>query len=46
LVVTTDFRDVFGEICARHFNVSMNDLSKLFPKYSVDAQRFRSFCVA
>jgi uncharacterized protein (DUF1501 family) len=46
LAVTTDFRDVFGEICARHFGVSMNDLSKLFPSYSVDAKRFRSFCVA
>jgi uncharacterized protein (DUF1501 family) len=45
LAITTDFRDVFGEICARHFNVSMDDMPKLFPHYAVDAQRFRNFCV-
>ena len=43
LAITTDFRDVFGEICARHFDVSMQDMSKLFPGYAVDAQRFRHF---
>ena len=43
LAVTTDFRDVFGEICARHFGVSMTDMPKLFPEYLVDAQRFRNF---
>ncbi len=46
LAVTTDFRDVFGEICARHFGVSSTDMAKLFPTYSVDAQRFRNFCAA
>jgi uncharacterized protein (DUF1501 family) len=46
LPVTTDFRDVFGEICARHFNVPMSDMAKLFPHYAVDAQRFRNFCTA
>jgi uncharacterized protein (DUF1501 family) len=46
LAVTTDFRDVFGEICARHFNVGMNDMAKLFPTYAVDAARFRNFCTA
>jgi uncharacterized protein (DUF1501 family) len=46
LAVTTDFRDVFGEICARHFGVGMNDMAKLFPNYAVDAQRFRNFCTA
>jgi uncharacterized protein (DUF1501 family) len=46
LAVTTDFRDVFGEICARHFGVGTGDLSKLFPGYAVDAQRFRNFCVS
>jgi uncharacterized protein (DUF1501 family) len=46
LAVTTDFRDVFGEICARHFNVGMNDRAKLFPNYAVDAARFRNFCPA
>jgi uncharacterized protein (DUF1501 family) len=45
LAVTTDFRDVFGEICARHFGVPMEAMPKLFPQYAVDAQRFRNFCV-
>jgi len=44
LAVTTDFRDVFGEICARHFNVPMADMPTLFPHYAVEAQRFRNFC--
>jgi uncharacterized protein (DUF1501 family) len=46
LAVTTDFRDVFGEICAKHFNVPTSEMAKLFPTYSVDAQRFKNFCVA
>lgn len=44
LAVTTDFRDVFGEICSRHFGVSMDAMPKLFPQYAVDAKRFRNFC--
>ncbi|HEY0257332.1 MAG TPA: DUF1501 domain-containing protein [Candidatus Methylacidiphilales bacterium] len=44
LAVTTDFRDVFGEICSRHFGVPMESMPKLFPQYAVDAQRFRNFC--
>ena len=43
LPVTTDFRDVFGEIVSRHFNVPMADMPTLFPQYAVDAQRFRNF---
>jgi uncharacterized protein (DUF1501 family) len=46
LAVTTDFRDVFGEICARHFNVPMSDMPKLFPHYAVDAKHFRNFYAA
>jgi uncharacterized protein (DUF1501 family) len=46
LPVTTDFRDVFGEICATHFNLPMSDMAQLFPQYPVDAQKFRKFCVA
>jgi uncharacterized protein (DUF1501 family) len=46
LAVTTDFRDVFGEICARHFNVPMDAMPKLFPQYAVDAQKFRNFYTA
>jgi uncharacterized protein (DUF1501 family) len=43
LAVTTDFRDVFGEICARHFGVPMSSMGKLFPQYAVEARRFRNF---
>ena len=46
LAVTTDFRDVLGEICARHFNVPMSAMPKLFPQYAVDGQRFRNFYTA
>jgi uncharacterized protein (DUF1501 family) len=46
LAITTDFRDVFGEICARHFGVPMSAMPTLFPHYAVDAQRFRNFYAA
>ena len=46
LAITTDFRDVFGEICARHFNVPMSAMPTLFPQYAVDGQRFRNFYAA
>ena len=46
LAITTDFRDVFAEICTRHFNVPMAAMPKLFPGYAIDAQRFRNFCTA
>jgi hypothetical protein len=36
--VTTDFRDVFGEIVTRHLGVS--DLSRIFPGYAADASKF------
>ena len=43
LAVTTDFRDVFGEISNRHFGVPMADMATLFPGYNVSAERFRNF---
>ena len=46
LPVTTDFREVFGEIVSRHFGVPMADMATLFPQYSVDASRFRNFYTA
>ena len=46
LAVTTDYRDVFGEICARHFGVPMEDMPKLFPDYAVQAQNFRNIYTA
>ena len=38
LAVTTDFRDLFGEILARHLGA--RDLSAVFPGYSTDPARF------
>jgi len=46
LAITTDFRDVFGEICAQHLSLPMADMAPLFPHYTVDSSRFRNFCVA
>jgi len=46
LAITTDFRDVFGEICTRHFGVPMSAMPRLFPQYAVEARRFRNFCTA
>jgi uncharacterized protein (DUF1501 family) len=43
LAVTTDFREVFGEICGRHFGVPMDGMATLFPGYQVDANRFCKF---
>lgn len=39
LAVTTDFRDVFGEIAARHLGVK--DLSAVFPGYETGPKKFR-----
>jgi uncharacterized protein (DUF1501 family) len=38
LAVTTDFRDVFGEIVVRHLGV--NDPRPIFPGYAISATRF------
>ena len=38
LAVTTDFRDVFGEIVVRHLGVS--DPRAIFPGYTIDPARF------
>jgi uncharacterized protein (DUF1501 family) len=38
LAVTTDFRDVFGEIVARHLGVS--NPSAIFPGYNVQPSRY------
>lgn len=39
LAVTTDFRDVFGEVAARHLGAS--DLTKVFPGFMSDPKRWR-----
>ena len=43
LAVTTDFRDVFGEVCVRHFGVNPGNLGKVFPRHAADPSRFRGF---
>lgn len=40
LAVTTDFRDIFSEIAAKHLGV--RDLGAVFPKYSAGPERFRN----
>jgi uncharacterized protein (DUF1501 family) len=39
LALTTDFRDVFGEVATRHLGNA--DLSKVFPGYASSASKFR-----
>ncbi len=41
LAVTTDFRDVFGEIAQKHLGAK--NLRSIFPNYNSDASKFRSF---
>jgi uncharacterized protein (DUF1501 family) len=38
LAITTDFRDVFGEIVVRHLGVS--NPAAIFPRYTIDESRF------
>ena len=41
LAVTTDFRDVFGELVVRHLGIS--DPAPIFPGHTVDASRFAGY---
>jgi uncharacterized protein (DUF1501 family) len=41
LAVTTDFRDVFGEIVTRHLDANASTAAKVFPGYSLDTRQFR-----
>jgi uncharacterized protein (DUF1501 family) len=41
LAVTTDFRDVFGEVAYKH--LGNKNLGKIFPNYSATANNFRNF---
>ena len=41
LSVTTDFRDVFGEVLVRHLGADPATAAKVFPGYGVDRARFR-----
>lgn len=41
LALTTDFRDVFGEIASKH--LGNRNLDKIFPSYSASPKNFRGF---
>jgi uncharacterized protein (DUF1501 family) len=41
LAVTTDFRDVFGEVVVRH--LGLGNTRAIFPGYSIDPSRFAGF---
>jgi uncharacterized protein (DUF1501 family) len=41
LALTTDFRDVFGEVATRH--LGSTDLKSVFPGYGVTASKFKGF---
>ena len=41
LAVTTDFRDVFGEVADKH--LGNKDLNKIFPGYKTSAAKFKGF---
>jgi uncharacterized protein (DUF1501 family) len=40
LAVTTDFRDVFGEVVTTHLGASAATAAKVFPGYALEARRF------
>jgi uncharacterized protein (DUF1501 family) len=42
LALTTDFRDVFGEIATKHLRAT--DLRAIFPGYPSNASKFKGFC--
>ncbi|HLL76111.1 MAG TPA: DUF1501 domain-containing protein [Pyrinomonadaceae bacterium] len=39
LALTTDFRDVFGEVARKHLGAA--DLAKIFPRHAADPRNFR-----
>ncbi len=41
LSITTDFRDVFGEVVMRHLGASETTAAKVFPGYGVKPREFR-----
>jgi uncharacterized protein (DUF1501 family) len=42
LALTTDFRDVFGELATKHLHAP--DLKSIFPGYATSASKFKGFC--
>ena len=41
LAVTTDFRDVFAEVCTLHMGLQTNQLASVFPRFDASVERFR-----
>jgi uncharacterized protein (DUF1501 family) len=41
LAITTDFRDVFGEVVMRHLGATAATAARVFPGYGVKPQQFR-----
>jgi uncharacterized protein (DUF1501 family) len=41
LAVTTDFRTVFAEVCAKHLGVGRGQMDKVLPGYQFDEAKFR-----
>jgi uncharacterized protein (DUF1501 family) len=41
LVITTDFRDVFGEVVMRHLGAADATAARVFPGYGIKPQQFR-----
>jgi uncharacterized protein (DUF1501 family) len=41
LAITTDFRDVFGEVVMRHLGAEESAAAKVFPRFGVRPARFR-----
>jgi len=41
LAVTTDFRDVFGEVVYKH--LGSKNLNDIFPRYSINPSKFSGF---
>ncbi len=41
LAITTDFRDVFGEVVVRHLGADDTTAARVFPGYGVKPQQFR-----
>ena len=42
LMITTDFRDVFGEVVMRHLGAAETAAAKVFPGYGVQPRAFRN----
>jgi len=44
LAVTTDYRAVLAEVCAKHFGAKVEQLSGVFPTYRVNERDFPGIC--